>query len=221
MAIKCRIDTITLTGGTGKAQITCSGLTKEIQCTDDDLVLASSLFASLFEDDYLAIGVVVTSDDVDIIFKGTDDFSTATIIVPTLGTLDGDVVITQEFERSYTTAWLPRPFTGVSKPLVEKIGDEIAIEYSRAKKLIQLPIIDKSIVVSALDQMAHYEDDVNKISGNNRKFVMNRADFDVKNRSWMIDMMEVIAAAQEEQGLITADSTTVTADSTTVTADQM
>ena len=122
---------------------------------------------------------------------------------------------------AYSTSWLRRPFTATAKPLLELIGDEIRDEYSRPKKLIQMPIRDDSNTVSAIDLIGHYEDDLNQNDGSNRKFIMNREDFDVKNRSWMIDLMEIIDVPQEESESLTIDDTFVTSDDTTVTVDNM
>jgi len=98
---------------------------------------------------------------------------------------------------SYTTKWNTYYIGGhttgsESKPLLEIIGDEIAEQYSRPKQLIQMPIEDTGSAVSAINILGSFQDDLNKYGGNNRKFVFNRGDFDVLNRKWQIDLMEII-----------------------------
>jgi hypothetical protein len=103
--------------------------------------------------------------------------------------------VTEEVELietiDYTTDWNTRGGSE-SKPLLEIIGDEIANQYSRPKQLVQMPIKETGTAISAINIVGHFQDDVNQISGNNRKFVFNRGEFAVKLRKWMIDLIEII-----------------------------
>lgn len=124
-----QVSTVTLSGTTGTAEITCDAVTQEI--------------------------------DVDEIF-------------------------------SYTSDWNTRSPGSESKELLEIICDEIAAQYARPKQLIQLPILDIGTGVSSVNILGNFQDDLNTISAVNRKFVFNRGNFDVKNRIWNIDLVEVI-----------------------------
>lgn len=97
----------------------------------------------------------------------------------------GSVILT------YSTTWNTRGGSE-NKPLLNIIGDEIAFQYSRPKHLIQMPIQDTGNAVSSVNILGSFQDDLNKYSSNNRKFVFNRGSFDVKNRRWNIDFMEII-----------------------------
>ena len=55
-----------------------------------------------------------------------------------------------------------------------------------------MPIQDTGNAVSSVNILGSFQDDLNKYSSNNRKFVFNRGSFDVKNRRWNIDFMEII-----------------------------
>jgi len=96
----------------------------------------------------------------------------------------------------YSTDWNSYDGTHTSKaeskPLLEIIGDEIAEQYERPKQLIQMPIHDLGSAVSAINIIGSFQDDLNQYSGSNREFVFNRGDFDVLNRRWTIDLMEII-----------------------------
>jgi hypothetical protein len=79
-----------------------------------------------------------------------------------------------------------------SKPVLEIIGDEIADQYSRPKQLIQFPIKETGSAAMALNIIGCFEDSVNQLSGNNRKFVFNRGSLSAKFRKWINDLIEII-----------------------------
>jgi hypothetical protein len=79
------------------------------------------------------------------------------------------------------------------KPLLQLMGDEIAGQYSRVKQLIQMPIIERiPNQASDLNMLGCFIDTENEYGGFYRVFVANRGTFDVRNRKWEIDMMELI-----------------------------
>lgn len=79
------------------------------------------------------------------------------------------------------------------KPLLQLMGDEIAGQYSRTKQLVQMPIIEKiPNQASDLNMLGSFIDTENEHEGFYRVFVANRGTFDVRNRKWEIDMMELI-----------------------------
>jgi hypothetical protein len=44
----------------------------------------------------------------------------------------------------------------------------------------------------SLNMIGKFEDDLNQISGNNRNFVFNAGELDVKPRLWNCDLCEII-----------------------------
>ena len=99
-------DVITLTEGAagGTANITCNGLTKE-STFDTSLANTALNFYEAYNTDYLAVGVVLTADEADIVFEeeyAAGGFTGLTTIVNTAGTLDG--TMDEEVEPSAGTA---------------------------------------------------------------------------------------------------------------------
>ena len=92
-----RIDTVTLTGASGRAGITCDGVTR-IAIWDTDLTTTASNFVFNHAAAYAIGGVTVTSSGADIIFTSDTagvDFTGDTTIVNNTGDLDGSVANTQ------------------------------------------------------------------------------------------------------------------------------
>ena len=110
------------------------------------------------------------------------------------------------------------------KELLQIICDEMADQYSRPKQLIQMPIMDMSGQM-AINLLGNIQDTINTLDGKARVFVINRGEFDVRNRIWNLDLFEIgtKTIVPEEPGepgeTITADSTIVTVDSTIITVD--
>jgi len=191
--------TLVLEGITGTANITCDELTKLAEY-NTSLTQTAADFVTDHAADYLSEkGITVTSSGEDIIFTGTagEDFTGDTTIVTASGDLTGIVVETQPNSYSdalgYTTDWNSRGGSE-SKELVSILADEIAAQYARPKQLIQMALRDQNPDRPELLTylMYCYEDDLNKFSGNNRKFVVGRGSFEVKERYLMIDLKEVI-----------------------------
>lgn len=123
-----QIDTITLSGGSGTASITCDGITE----------------------------TVTRSTEV----AGTESWSTR-------GGSEAD-------------------------PIIELVADEITSQHARAKHFIQMNIREHGTTAPDVNMMKNFQHSVNQVGGNNRIFVANRGDFDVKNREWVIDLIEII-----------------------------
>lgn len=70
----------------------------------------------------------------------------------------------------------------------------MAAQNARPKQLIQMALRDQNPDRAEILTYIFgcYEDDLNKYSGNNRKFVVGRGSFEVKERFLMIDLKEVI-----------------------------
>lgn len=91
-----RVDTITLTGTSGTADITCSGV-DATATFNSDLTTTASDFVTAFASEYSSEGVTVTSSGADLIFTATTagvDFTGDTTITNATGNLDGSVAAT-------------------------------------------------------------------------------------------------------------------------------
>jgi hypothetical protein len=80
-------------------------------------------------------------------------------------------------------------------PIIELTAAEIAYQFSRPKEmLLSQPIYETggSSITPHIDFIANFQDSLNTVGGNNRKFVPNQGSFDVKNRKWNIDLIEII-----------------------------
>jgi len=79
------------------------------------------------------------------------------------------------------------------KPLLHIIGDEIMAQYSRAKYMVQMPILEKIVGTrSGLNINGCIVDTEFKNNGVNRKFVINRGTFDARHRMWELDLVELL-----------------------------
>lgn len=90
-----RIDTISLAGTGGIANITCNGLSKRCVYNSSPTATAAA-FVAYYAADYLAIGVVVTSSGADLIFtalNGGEDFTGATTILTVTSLYSGAISI--------------------------------------------------------------------------------------------------------------------------------
>lgn len=75
-------------------------------------------------------------------------------------------------------------------PIIELIGGELGNQFSRPKQIIDLDIYERNN--GFLSLIGHLQDDLNKYSAVNRKFVINSANYDVKNRLWKLSLNELI-----------------------------
>lgn len=124
-----QIDTITLTGTSGAANITCDGVTNAAE------------------------------------------FAAGTIL-------------------QHTRSWHTRGNTE-AKPVIELIADEMAAQYAREKHFIQMNIRESGTSPD-IDVIKNVQDDLNQLTGTTRVFAVNRGTFDVYNREWSIDLIEII-----------------------------
>jgi hypothetical protein len=97
---------------------------------------------------------------------------------------------------SHSESWSTR---GTAEHLTSNqlICNELGWQYKRAKQLIALPIMEGDSIdnIPHVDLLGRYEDDLNKIDGVNRMFVLSRGSFSVRDRMWDIDIVEVIPPA--------------------------
>lgn len=66
-----RKDRITLSGTSGGANVTCAGITRKIDYSSGGLEQAAADYVVLYAADWLAGGVVLTSEDEDLVFEST------------------------------------------------------------------------------------------------------------------------------------------------------
>lgn len=194
------VHTVTLSADSpdGTIDITCDGLTRTATYTSD-LPTTATIFAAANNTAWSLQGIGVTANGNDIIFTGTAGqvFDGDTEVTNDTGGLNGSVAITQANSYSdalsFSTDWNTRGGSE-SKVIGSIIVDEMAAQYARPKQLIQMAIRDQN--PDRLDLLTFlfgcYEDDLNKYSGNNRKFVTGRGTIEVKQRFASIDFKEVI-----------------------------
>jgi len=191
-----RVDSITLSGTSGTADVVCDGITRPATF-DTDLATTAANFVSAFASDYLPGGVVVTAVGDRIIFTSNvlgADFTGSTTITNTSGDLDGtesEDTPSSVTTFDYTTEWNTRGGSEAD-PLLQIKADETAAQYARPKQLIQMEMIDKNASDISFGLLKRYEDDINQYSGNNRTFVVNAGEFRVKQRELTIDLIEMI-----------------------------
>lgn len=192
-----RVDTVTLTGSSGTATLLCNGISKTVAYNISTTQTATD-FVNDNAAEFLISGITLTADGFDLVFTSTTlgvDYSGDTTITNATGTLAGLVVHTTTARDpdtlTHTTDWNTRGGSE-SKELIKIIVDEVAAQYARPKQLSQMILADTGAGASSMDILGCYEDDLNKYSASNRKFVFNRGSFEVKMRRWDVDFMEVI-----------------------------
>ena len=94
---------------------------------------------------------------------------------------------------SNSTYWNTRDGSE-SKPLLEIIGDEIASQHSRPKQQLSLPILELNNISTnpQIKLLGNFKDSLNTYSGNSRKFVFNSGTWNVRDRIFDLDLIEVI-----------------------------
>jgi len=221
-----RVDTITLTGSTGTCNITVGGLS-DTAIFSMTLSITARDFVSNNVLAFDSIGITLTSAGSHLIFTSQvpgAEFDGDTSLQNISGNLFGTIAYTTP---AYSETLEPSDkwnFRGESnyKPLLHHIADEIALEYSKPRQLIQMPLLETA-QGGQIDVIGNFQDDINTSGGETRVFVLNRAEFDVRRRRWEADLHEIgtrTAEAEDgEGGSTTADSTVITVDDNTITVD--
>jgi hypothetical protein len=93
-----------------------------------------------------------------------------------------------------TTVWHKGSTGTEDKPLLELIGDELALQHSLPQQFLSLPFIEKGVssVNPLIKIVGNFQDPLNMIGGYKKIFVVNGGTFEVKNREWEIDMNEIL-----------------------------
>jgi len=128
-----------------------------------------------------------------------------------------------ELGLSPSRSWSTRTGSEI-KELLQIMCNERADQYSRPKQLIQMPIMDTAGQM-AINLLGNIQDTKNTLNGKARTFVINRGEFDVRNRMWNLDLFEIgtktIGEEEPGEGPYTADNMVVTVDSTVITVDSL
>ncbi len=200
-----RVDDVTLTSDTasGTANITVNGNT-ETAVWNTSLAQTATDFITAHNGDFPGVNVATGGSGI-IKFTGTaGDTLTVTIendgINPDLtGTVANTQPLTYSDAHDYSTDWNTY-FKGghstgsESKELLSIIADELAEQYSRPKQFLSLPIIedDSSGKTPHVNILGNFQDELNQTGGNNRVFVFNKGSFNVRERQWQLDLIEII-----------------------------
>jgi len=67
---------------------------------------------------------------------------------------------------------------------------EMAKQYSRPKQMLNIPVYDLS--EGAIEMIGNFQDPLNQEDGDNRIFIPNSAEFNVYERLWNINMIELV-----------------------------
>lgn len=195
-----RVDDITLTGISGSADITVNGITRTISF-QSDLPTTVAVFIALYGSDFTGVTVSDESGGGNGVIRFTGALGAeltvtieAKLTDPDLsGTVDHFSPDAYSDALSYSTDWNTRGGSE-SKELTAILCDEIAAQFARPKQLIQMALRGNPEYPSAIPiyLLGCYEDDLNQFSAANRKFVLGRGTYEVKERFVSIDFKEVI-----------------------------
>lgn len=90
------------------------------------------------------------------------------------------------------------------KDIITLKGDELKSHYSRPKQMITMPIIDKGSS-PALDVLGRLTDSLNLFGEQERIFAINTARFNVRDRLWDVDLVEIIQPIPPVQPTVLVD----------------
>jgi hypothetical protein len=113
----------------------------------------------------------------------------------------------------YTTNWNTRG-GAENDPLLEIIGGELGDQTSTPRQLLALPMYDltDNDIDPHVDVIGCFQDDLNVSGAQAVIFAFNRGVFDMKNRHWDIDMVEVGLGGIPANVLLNDDGTPITND---------
>jgi len=113
----------------------------------------------------------------------------------------GAITIDSGGDMVETKSWQYRIATCESKRLLDLLADELSLQYSKPKQLLQLPIMESGLIdkYPSLDITGNIQDSLNQLLGSNIKFALNKSTFDVRNRIWNCDLLELIEKPKDLQ----------------------
>ena len=96
---------------------------------------------------------------------------------------------------AYTTDWNTRSPGGESTQLIEITKEELKTYYSRPRHFISsYPIREGDTVDNNphVNLLGNFKDDLNQTGGNDRVFVFNKGEYNIRDREWTMDLIEII-----------------------------
>ena len=89
---------------------------------------------------------------------------------------------------------------------------------SRPRQFVDMIIQEQTKAATNLNLLGNFQDIINIFGTNMRAFIVNRGTFNIKSRTWKLDLIE-IGEGDAISESTTADSTDVTADNNIITVD--
>lgn len=197
-----KVDKVTKSPYPQGCNISCNGYTHALTWTTNAIISMTNFIASFGT----SFGSVTFTNNLDGSCNITADVqgvdfaaasidgsgSTAVNITPNY---IGDPV----YAFNPTAIWNSRTPGGEDKALLNLISDELKLQFSRTREILQLPIIEnlKNGNEPQVDISGSFIDSLNEIGSETRYFALNRGTFDVRNREWNIDLIEIIPIPEE------------------------
>lgn len=92
---------------------------------------------------------------------------------------------------STSLSWHTRGGATENKPLIEVISNELGVQYSRPKQLIDIPLREMHDD-EFLSLTGNLQDVLNQTGGNNRIFAISNGIFNVRDREWNLTLTEIL-----------------------------
>jgi hypothetical protein len=214
-----RVDTITLTGTSGQADVGCNGLS--YSCVfNTTLSQTATDYYNAHVNDYIGVDIDLTADNENLVFTSRAnglEFDPAAFITPDLGNLDGTVDLTTP---AYVTAEEPSASwnsagsylyddsediitddglaiidldygSPEADPLIELAAIELQTQYGRSKQVIDLPLRETDRD-TFFDINGHLQDVQNEYNGSPCTFVVARAGYNIREREYNLVLTEII-----------------------------
>lgn len=187
-----KVDTAVFHASSGSGTVSCNGHSHPIVWVT---TVADTLdaFMTLWSTGYGTVALTRTATDT-IIFSGSSDFTDCSVSASF-----GTATVTTEYfigdpvyGYDYTTTWAVRG--GAERNLLQLVCNEIRDQYARTRQLLNIPILENNTTGTGihLNLIGNFQDDYNKLSGNNRKFAFNRGVFNTIDRECNINLVEII-----------------------------
>ena len=180
-------------GTPGSLDITAGGVTRRMYF-DIDLEETCRGFYYSYLSDYAAAGITLNygyDGNYYVSFQAAFEMNTSWS--PISGTLSLTIsnITNYSTEHYPTSSWSSRGGSEADS-LIEFVANEIALQYSRPKQMLSIPIADLDDSGVGFNLLGCLQDNLNKYDGNNRNFVFSRGNFDLYNRIYDIDLIEIV-----------------------------
>jgi len=180
-------------GTLGSLDITAGGVTRRMYFDINMEETCMGFYAS-YVIDYAAAGITLNygyDGNYYVSFQAAFEMNTS------WSPVSGDVSLTISTITNYSTghyptsSWSSRGGSEADS-LIEFVANEIALQYSRPKQMLSIPIADLDDSGVGFNLLGCLQDNLNKYDGNNRNFVFSRGNFDLYNRIYDIDLIEIV-----------------------------